>query len=178
MCGEKRYTSKPSPPPAGSPPRVRGKALPSSPPAPTYRITPACAGKRHSRANAKAAPEDHPRVCGEKAERPWAFFTPCGSPPRVRGKALVHKNRINKRRITPACAGKSCYFAFLTITSKDHPRVCGEKRCSEIYAICSRGSPPRVRGKDAGGRGSGKGGRITPACAGKSCTAYKLGFCF
>ena len=34
---------------------------------PEAGITPACAGRRDTRRNARKVGEDHPRVCGEKA---------------------------------------------------------------------------------------------------------------
>ena len=45
--------------------------------------------------------------------------------------------------------------------------MCGEK-CSITYSHNkTEGSPPRVRGKDAGAQGELQHPRITPACAGK-----------
>ena len=73
-------------------------------------ITPACAGKRHSRANAKAAPEDPPRVCGEKRIQAAIKAGGVGSPPRVRGKVKNQGVIEYEGRITPACAGKSAFY--------------------------------------------------------------------
>ena len=50
----------------GSPPRVRGKAFPSMCAPSTFRITPACAGKRRFCCRLCRFVQDHPRVCGEK----------------------------------------------------------------------------------------------------------------
>ena len=57
-------------------------------------------------------------------------------------------------RITPACAGKSLFYLGTCRLTKDHPRVCGEKRRPD-----RRGSPSKG---------------ITPACAGKSDTLAVL----
>ena len=53
-------------------------------------------------------------------------------------------------------------------TSRDHPRVCGEKRFLLILHSRSGGSPPRVRGKARFRLHCPRGAAITPACAGKS----------
>ena len=53
----------------GSPPRVRGKADVRRRGAYTYRITPACAGKREKLLFFSEKNKDHPRVCGEKTKK-------------------------------------------------------------------------------------------------------------
>ena len=54
------------------------------------------------------------------------------------------------------------------VTSRDHPRACGENGIEQYREAMKAGSPPRVRGKHAV-RGKQKGGgRITPARAGKT----------
>ena len=90
----------------GSPPRVRGKALPDAEFHPSTGITPACAGKSEN-CNSSIGPHwDHPRVCGEKTSLLRKSFRPMGSPPRVRGKGTLYTDAIRSQRITPACAGK------------------------------------------------------------------------
>ena len=135
-------------------------------------ITPACAGKSPTGSAIYAAPRDHPRVCGEKVKQMIeAGFNP-GSPPRVRGKASKPAISAMCIRITPACAGKSGSAAGRIRGAKDHPRVCGEKSMFLLFAIRSRASPPRVRGKvNITGLSAGN-IRITPACAGKSDGKY------
>ena len=91
-----------------------------------------------------------------------------GSPPRMRGKDAMESLKESGDGITPACAGKSCLNFFHAYSSKDHPRVCGEKMVSMIPHRRSRGSPPRMRGKAAGTLELGLGKGITPAYAGKS----------
>ena len=91
-----------------------------------------------------------------------------GSPPRVRGKpGRAHPSWCSSG-ITPACAGKTIRYSSQNLRCRDHPRVCGENRFrSEQHAI-TKGSPPRVRGKQHLRRDSlGREG-ITPACAGKT----------
>ena len=111
---------------------------------------------------------DHPRVCGEKLTALVTDKFYKGSPPRVRGKERFGQFREGGRGITPACAGKSPGLPWSPGCSRDHPRVCGEKRTISLTGQTTQGSPPRVRGK---GDGRGAGGvevGITPACAGKS----------
>ena len=127
VCGEKIITRARLTMWAGSPPRVRGKArrTPTQPRKP--RITPACAGKRPD-CSCRCNPTwDHPRVCGEKSLNGVTLTAPGGSPPRVRGKAIMKRWHAVAVGITPACAGKSlglhCRLGF----GWDHPRVCGEK---------------------------------------------------
>ena len=130
VCGEKRKRSCCRRCDRGSPPRVRGKGSASWTVNLRQRITPACAGKSSTAKFGLQRSKDHPRVCGEKAERQGRSFPLSGSPPRVRGK--VEKNRYVQigTRITPACAGKSLKLSPSASCHRDHPRVCGEKRTS------------------------------------------------
>ena len=130
-------------------------------------ITPACAGKSYAALCAGRQGGDHPRVCGEKRDRPSTRTSNTGSPPRVRGKVLAAMMPENRLRITPACAGKSGAFLFFLGVPEDHPRVCGEKRRVSECANYTEGSPPRVRGKDSVCNESAPLVGITPACAGK-----------
>ena len=131
-------------------------------------ITPACAGKRPACPAESALVEDHPRVCGEKLRLSLFFASSLGSPPRVRGKASLKISFFMVARITPACAGKSCWIRQRTDWNRDHPRVCGEKVAFGSPFTTLLGSPPRVRGKEAEEPKEIRYSRITPACAGKS----------
>ena len=166
MCGEKRFAGCGGAKSPGSPPRVRGKGAPEKYTECQWRITPACAGKRHTWFVLTTLSEDHPRVCGEKSLQKFRLPAGGGSPPRVRGKVFVLCLSRFYNRITPACAGKrvmSCPPALL----RDHPRVCGEKWKIMTVSLGISGSPPRVRGKVAAEFGYSRSTRITPACAGK-----------
>ena len=106
MCGEKEAWREVTGTPEGSPPHVRGKAKRYLLRVITYRITPACAGKRARAAGSTTHFQDHPRMCGEKQKDICYELSRIGSPPHVRGKEQkTGKTRI-VRRITPACAGK------------------------------------------------------------------------
>ena len=106
-------------------------------------------------------------MCGEKTGLS-SRISPCGgSPPRVRGKAVVAASPIGRCWITPACAGKSFVGIYDISNGKDHPRVCGEKEHRDESYGFLLGSPPRVRGKGMLRSISRFLSRITPACAGK-----------
>ena len=85
----------------------------------------------------------------------------------MRGKAEAELLQALRSGITPACAGKSVMRANIRNTSKDHPRVCGEKLENKTIPELTEGSPPRVRGKVIQTGADWVKCRITPACAGK-----------
>ena len=148
VCGEKGSSQDGHERQPGSPPRVRGKDPQIRVGAYQPGITPACAGKSKQKCNQSHFGEDHPRVCGEKGNGAVAAQTVVGSPPRVRGKALLLVVKLTCLGITPACAGKRLRLGCRKSQTEDHPRVCGEKPF-----------PPSLPPLPAG---------ITPACAGKS----------
>ena len=168
VCGEKELPRMFSLSTMGSPPRVRGKVNVFFTLVVPGRITPACAGKSWPMNTQTRRQGDHPRVCGEKSPRGHCLCYPIGSPPRVRGKEAARFLDRARRRITPACAGKSIQVSGPLNTPGDHPRVCGEKATGGNQNIESRGSPPRVRGKARFQQKERDWTRITPACAGKS----------
>ncbi len=93
-------------------------------------------------------------MCGEKCPSSSSPSITGGSPPRVRGKAHL------------------CIL--LQSGMQDHPRVCGEKSPSTVFMLHVAGSPPRVRGKVIAAIDKPVALRITPACAGKSDSVYKV----
>ena len=113
-----------------------------------FFVSPAYAGKSPAAAYACPGTQDHPRVCGEKLYTPCVIAPSVGSPPRMRGKGYDVVSRLCRVRITPACAGKSASHGCGSRGGRDHPRVCGEKCYNGVVKIFSRGSPPRMRGKD------------------------------
>ena len=90
-----------------------------------------------------------------------------GSPPPMRGKDAQRALKCHCHRITPAYAGKSNPDAGTQHTSKDHPRLCGEKALYGRAATLGRGSPPPMRGKEPRAFQGVRATRITPAYAGK-----------
>ena len=90
-------------------------------------VSPAYAGKSSARELLLIVSRDHPRVCGEKFRALLSRFPDVGSPPRMRGKVVVHRHVVFDVRITPAYAGKSRVHGASSCGEKDHPRVRGEK---------------------------------------------------
>ena len=89
MCGEKRLGIPCGVYGYGSPPRIRGKVCFCLADVLALGITPAHAGKRQHQGLCPQAGRDHPRMCGEKAQRARGLNLILGSPPHVRGKAFV-----------------------------------------------------------------------------------------
>ena len=85
---------------------MRGKATLSESSAADKRITPAYAGKRDNRYKHNHDPQDHPRLCGEKAVFILRHHDFLGSPPPMRGKGQCYRDRSIVAGITPAYAGK------------------------------------------------------------------------
>ena len=167
VCGEKMSSCASWMPSFGSPPRVRGEEDISSVRLESWRITPACAGRRLSASLWRLGPTDHPRVCGEKFTINTIHPRNSGSPPRVRGEAGAAAQYVAKYGITPACAGRSLQEKPTTATNGDHPRVCGEKISFGLRINRAQGSPPRVRGEDTMPEQLRFRHGITPACAGR-----------
>ena len=154
----------------GSPPPMRGKDFGIKFYLIHIRITPAYAGKREFFTTVLRSSWDHPRLCGEKRGRSKYAVGNQGSPPPMRGKEFNGFPLLENARITPAYAGKRLqYFAVRHVT-KDHPRLCGEKRNIFRLRSCGTGSPPPMRGKVPKSLTCQITNRITPAYAGKSLT--------
>ena len=91
----------------GSPPQVRGKPVNSAFFRPTFRITPAGAGKTQHHDEHNTPNQDHPRRCGENFHVSTSILQPPGSPPQVRGKPAQAGFCGLCAGITPAGAGKT-----------------------------------------------------------------------
>ena len=88
-CGEKPWPAMPQDVGQGSPPHMRGKDLSLHSMTAGTRITPAHAGKRDALQDLTTIEEDHPRTCGEKAYSLVISGSEWGSPPHMRGKAMI-----------------------------------------------------------------------------------------
>ena len=88
----------------------------------------------------------------------------------MRGKEQPTVQTAACTGITPAYAGKSSGLWNREWKTKDHPRLCGEKRGTGCLECNHEGSPPPMRGKAQVYIGAGVTERITPAYAGKSCS--------
>ena len=110
-------------------------------------ITPAYAGKRKIPQIVASKCRDHPRLCGEKVDSTFSLLIVRGSPPPMRGKAIRKYWELGTPRITPAYAGKSAQVRQCQGSSRDHPRLCGEKTLNRKGQTRNLGSPPPMRGK-------------------------------
>ena len=156
----------------GSPPHGRGKVIVQIDAPRPRRITPAWAGKRAEAVGSQMSTRDHPRMGGEKPVPFYLFVFGVGSPPHGRGKENSFQIFTYARRITPAWAGKSCSICSYRTAGQDHPRMGGEKPCTQRPAVCDIGSPPHGRGKAVVNVVTGAFPGITPAWAGKSKSSY------
>ena len=86
----------------------------------------------------------------------------------MRGKACLTLIIRLLLGITPAHAGKSLPAVLKCPPTRDHPRVCGEKRRVRSWRALLLGSPPRMRGKVVLSSENPLCRGITPAYAGKS----------
>ena len=91
----------------------------------------------------------------------------------MRGKVTPIFSQFGDDRITPAYAGKSFQMLVLLLHRQDHPRLCGEKAPVRLLASLPSGSPPPMRGKAEKGGLILRGGRITPAYAGKRQNVWR-----
>ena len=86
----------------------------------------------------------------------------------MRGKDQTDGVQTHDQGITPAYAGKRTEGSFSYETSRDHPRLCGEKFDQMCFAGRDPGSPPPMRGKVTVNPDGSVTHGITPAYAGKS----------
>ena len=131
----------------GSPPPMRGKANAVGLLHLGFRITPAYAGKSRKVIISWQRFQDHPRLCGEKFDQLFNIMCTIGSPPPMRGKAIMYFCWSMRTRITPAYAGKSTCGVMHRASPWDHPRLCGEKTFCPATRFKTLGSPPPMRGK-------------------------------
>ena len=84
VCGKNAYKLRVGCIGEGSPPRVREELFPFNFTFPTFRITPACAGRTSFFGSLPFFRRDHPRVCGKNENGNKTDIKDKGSPPRVR----------------------------------------------------------------------------------------------
>ena len=89
----------------------------------------------------------------------------------MRGKLLADSDEDIRKGITPAHAGKTHVKIFAVRSDRDHPRACGENTPLGGNMITMPGSPPRMRGKRYALSFASMITGITPAHAGKTCSA-------
>ena len=174
LCGEKQIILSHFIFLRGSPPPMRGKDGADTKPFASIRITPAYAGKSSRYRLISISSRDHPRLCGEKPHTIRVDQSNAGSPPPMRGKVFLHVMPVQLSGITPAYAGKSSRYRLISISSRDHPRLCGEKPHTIRVDQSNAGSPPPMRGKVFLHVMPVQLSGITPAYAGKSVRSQAL----
>ena len=90
------------------------------------RLIPAWAGKTSLPLIAAPGSSAHPRVGGENLKDAGRLVIGGGSSPRGRGKLLAAKDRVIRRRLIPAWAGKTSAVGSNVYSISAHPRVGGE----------------------------------------------------
>ena len=150
VCGENSRIDLTEVRTAGSSPRVRGKHLVAEFESVAGGLIPACAGKTFLTAVMGTSRKAHPRVCGENVRVGEGDELEGGSSPRVRGKLHAELLNLQRRRLIPACAGKTKLLGVGGFPHEAHPRVCGENINAVADGLVPQGSSPRVRGKPGG----------------------------
>ena len=113
----------------------------------TVRNIPAYAGKTYHQSGQQARVSEHPRVCGENNIAKGGRDIAGGTSPRMRGKPNhVSASGVGYRNI-PAYAGKTLSWSHSTLSSEEHPRVCGENLVERLAQALGGGTSPRMRGK-------------------------------
>ena len=107
MRGEDSKQTKSTVSLVGSPPHARGRRRCAGGAIVRGGITPACAGKTVPDLWPTAKETDHPRMRGEDICMSETTSTRVGSPPHARGRPTGPVRTVGRRRITPACAGKT-----------------------------------------------------------------------
>ena len=152
----------------GSSPRVRGEQNAIVQLVLKLRIIPARAGRTTTTSNSTCAASDHPRACGANPFRVSHRAVTPGSSPRVRGELDKKVSDAKAARIIPARAGRTTSPTGSPPPATDHPRACGANPAVWVSIMATLGSSPRVRGERRGEDLHGRGGRIIPACAGRT----------
>ena len=168
MRGEDKLFYEEMRPGKGSPPHARGRRPARRSGDGRSGITPACAGKTPRAVPAFGLEADHPRMRGEDAFDAPPAAPPIGSPPHARGRPPGCCAVGAKRRITPACAGKTSKRVEGGTLIRDHPRMRGEDPAGQSSRPRVAGSPPHARGRHSLPPVAVVSFRITPACAGKT----------
>ena len=146
MCGEHLIVPEISLVVSGSSPHVRGARHFGVCGKPRVGIIPACAGSTCRASSPRRCARDHPRMCGEHGFHGVEHLQAAGSSPHVRGARVVKVRLLCAKGIIPACAGSTAPFTTTSVSTRDHPRMCGEHTYSNIEQSWIEGSSPHVRG--------------------------------
>ena len=130
----------------GSSPRMRGTHQCGEHYESQLGIIPAHAGNTLPTCRLLPIIRDHPRACGEHSSSVGADAPSPGSSPRMRGTPFGCLWKFSHPGIIPAHAGNTSRRTTSRLTSRDHPRACGEHQLPPIFHSQRQGSSPRMRG--------------------------------
>ena len=133
----------------GSSPRMRGTRSSVNASQRRPGIIPAYAGNTAPPSRNTSRTRDHPRVCGEHIFSLKARRRMLGSSPRMRGTHAARVLPGHRPGIIPAYAGNTLSSCSRSWSRWDHPRVCGEHKCTDLNRPAQSGSSPRMRGTPA-----------------------------
>ena len=150
----------------GTPPRARGRPPHPVTVAGVTRNTPACAGTTLVCSHVSWPKKEHPRVRGDDTHVPPSGGRHTGTPPRARGRLVLHPAFSIAYRNTPACAGTTRSRGQHDQPHVQHPRVRGDDEHAGRYWHNGYGTPPRARGRLRQHPSARFALGNTPACAG------------
>ena len=153
---------------AGSSPHTRGTRRRRYVPQGLHRFIPAYAGNASTRKRLMASVTVHPRIRGERSEKPAARCLGIGSSPHTRGTPTDRPRRCLQRRFIPAYAGNACGRPAAERQRSVHPRIRGERRITQRARGPAAGSSPHTRGTLLGIRSPAVADRFIPAYAGNA----------
>ena len=158
----------------GSSPRMRGTPHSKLGNPVNFGIIPAHAGNTHGHIIGGVNRGDHPRACGEHAGISLHDQGATGSSPRMRGTPRRPHRRFAHDGIIPAHAGNTCGGLRCTMSTRDHPRACGEHFNQLYLSAQKKGSSPRMRGTPYVAHEGACCRGIIPAHAGNTFTNLRL----
>ena len=130
----------------GPSPRVRGIRREGDRRVVRHGSIPAGAGNPPTESSRRAGRRVHPRGCGESSFKLPPTKQVEGPSPRVRGIRCRTAFSGRRRGSIPAGAGNPIRRQATTVSSRVHPRGCGESTATTRCAYHRRGPSPRVRG--------------------------------
>ena len=133
------------------------------------RFTPTCVGKTPRACRRAGTRAVHPHMRGEDSVSRYRISANGGSPPHAWGRQLLVVVRVEDRRFTPTCVGKTWRRHCAIHVSAVHPHMRGEDATVAPSANSSSGSPPHAWGRRDILQDCLAQHRFTPTCVGKTC---------
>ena len=146
-CGDDRVASRNASTLAGTPPRMRGRRDLGAGLEREHRNTPADAGTTRKIHGSPTVGAEHPRGCGDDLDLNSNTDATWGTPPRMRGRLTDAALVLATARNTPADAGTTRGPGLSAPPVSEHPRGCGDDSGNRRLRQATRGTPPRMRGR-------------------------------